>query len=392
MLRVSWTKTRIDLIIGCQSIFGNRLVDYLLLIAITLKKIDWYIIKKFLGTYFFTIVLILSIAIVLDFQQKTDKFTANEAPTWEIIKYYLNYIPYFANLFSALFVFVACIFFTSKLAGNSEIIAMLASGVSFNRLLRPYMISAAFLGLLNFSLTSFVIPDANIKRYEFLNTYWKDKKVKVTRNNQFMVEPDVVAYIYHYETERAIGTRFALERFEDKKLVSRLTAPRAEYKGDGIWHMNTYNLRTITEKGETLESGTDLDTLINITPQDIVIEKNEFETMTTPQLNEYIDRQKKRGVGNIQDFEIEFHKRFAALATSFILTLIGVSLSSKKIRGGMGINLGIGLVLAFAYILFQTVSSSYAVSGEMPVFAAVWLPNLIFTVIAIYLYIYKAPR
>ena len=114
--------------------------------------------------------------------------------------------------------------------------------------------------------------------------------------------------------------------------------------------------------------------------------------MTTPQLNEYIDRQKKRGVGNIQDFEIEFHKRFAALATSFILTLIGVSLSSKKIRGGMGINLGIGLVLAFAYILFQTVSSSYAVSGEMPVFAAVWLPNLIFTVIAIYLYIYKAPR
>ena len=357
-----------------------------------MKKIDWYIIKKFLGTYFFTIVLILSIAIVLDFQQKTDKFTANEAPTWEIIKYYMNYIPYFANLFSALFVFVACIFFTSKLAGNSEIIAMLASGVSFNRLLRPYMISAAFLGLLNFSLTSFVIPDANIKRYEFLNTYWKDKKVKVTRNNQFMVEPNVVAYIYHFETEKAIGTRFALEKFENKKLVSRLTAPRAEYIGDGVWHMSTYKVRTITDKGEMLESGSDLDTLINITPQDIVIEKNEFETMTTPELNNYIDRQKQRGVGNIQDFEIEFHKRFAALATSFILTLIGVSLSSKKIRGGMGINLGIGLVLAFAYILFQTVSSSYAVSGEMPVFAAVWLPNLVFTLIAIYLYIYKAPR
>ena len=357
-----------------------------------MKKLDWYIIKKFLGTYFFTIVLILSIAIVLDYQQKTEKFTANEAPNMEILKYYLNYIPYFANLFSALFVFVACIFFTSKLAGNSEIIAMLASGVSFNRLLRPYMISAALLGMLNFGLTSFVIPSANIKRYEFTNKYVKDKSVKVSRNNQFMIEPGVVAYIYHFETEKAIGTRFALEKFVDKKVVSRLTSPRAEYKGDGIWHMDTYNIRTITEKGEDLYSGTALDTLINITPEDIVIQPNEFETMTTPELNEYIDRQKERGVGNIQDFEIEYHKRFAALATSFILTLIGVSLSSKKIRGGMGINLGIGLVLAFAYILFQTVSSSYAVSGEMPVVAAVWLPNVLFTFIAIYLYLYKAPR
>lgn len=357
-----------------------------------MKKIDWYIIKKFLGTYFFTIVLILSIAIVLDFQQKTDKFTANEAPTWEIVKYYLYYIPYFANLFSALFVFVACIFFTSKLAGNSEIIAMLASGVSFNRLLRPYMISAAVLGLLNFTLTSFIIPDTNVYRYEFLNTYYKDKSVKVARNNQFMVEPGVVAYIHHFETQNAVGTRFALEKFDDKKLVSRLTAPRAEYKGDGVWHLPNYKVRTINEKGETVESGTELDTLIKITPQDIVIQKNEFETMTTPKLNAYINRQHKRGVGNIQDFEIEFHKRFAALATSFILTIIGVSLSSKKIRGGMGINLGIGLVLAFLYILFQTVSSSFAVSGEMSVILAVWLPNIFFAGVAWYLYTYKAPR
>lgn len=357
-----------------------------------MKRLDWYIIKKFLGTYFFTIVLILSIAIVLDFQQKTDKFTENEAPNWEIIKYYLNYIPYFANLFSALFVFVACIFFTSKLAGDSEVIAMLASGVSFNRLLRPYMISAAILGLLNFGLTSYIIPGANIKRYEFTNKYVKDKSVKVARNNQFMIEPGVVVYLNFFDNEKLVGNRFALEKYEDKKLVSRLTAPRAEYKGDGIWHLATYNIRTINEKGEDLFSGTELDTLVNLTPQDIVIQKNEFETMTTPELDEYINRQKQRGVGNIQDFEIEYHKRFAALATSFILTLIGVSLSSKKIRGGMGINLGIGLVLAFTYILFQTVSSSYAVSGEMPVFAAVWMPNIIFMIIAAYLYIYKAPR
>jgi len=357
-----------------------------------MKKLDWYIIKKFLGTYFFTIVLILSIAVVLDFQQKTDKFTANEAPAWDIVKYYFDFVPYFANLFSALFVFVACIFFTSKLAGNSEIIAMLSSGVSFNRLLRPYMISAAFLGIFNFVLQSFVIPDANIRRYDFLNHYYKDKSVKIARNNQFMIEPGVVAYIYYYEAERKVGTRFALEKYEDKKLVSRLTAPRAEYLGDKKWHMEEYKIRTITPKGEDLYVGQQLDTIVNIIPEDIVIQQNEFETMTTPALSAYIDKQKTRGVGNIQAFEIEYHKRFAALATAFIMTIIGVSLSSKKIRGGMGINLGIGLVLTFLYILFQTISSSFAVSGEMPVIQAVWLPNIIFAFIALYLYLYKAPR
>lgn len=357
-----------------------------------MKKLDWYIIKKFLGTYFFTIVLILSIAIVLDYQQKTDKFTANDAPTWEIVKYYFTFVPYFANLFSALFVFVACIFFTSKLAGNSEIIAMLASGVSFKRLLRPYMISAALLGILNFSLTSFVIPDANVKRYDFLNTYYKDRSVKSTRNSQFMVEPGLVGYIYYYDTERQTGTRFALERFDGKKLTSRLTAPRAEYKGNKVWHLESYNIRNITDRGEELFSGKDLDTIVNITPQDIVIQQNEFETMTTPKLHWYINKQKQRGVGNIQNFEIEYHKRFAALATAFILTIIAVSLSSKKIRGGMGINLGIGLVLAFTYILFQTVSTSFAARGQMPVFAAVWFPNVVFSIVAAYLYMFKAPR
>lgn len=357
-----------------------------------MKKLDWYIIKKFLGTYFFTIVLILSIAVILDYQQKVEHFNNHDTPFWLICKYYFDFVPYFANLFSALFVFIACIFFTSKLAGDSEIIAILSSGVSFNRLLRPYMISAAFLGVFNYVLQSYIIPDANIRRYDFLNKYYKDKAVKIARNNQLMIEPGVVAYIYYYEAERKIGTRFALERYENKKLVSRLTAPRADYLGDMKWHMDEYKIRTITDKGENLLIGENLDTIVNILPEDILIQQNEFETMTTPALNEYIDKQKSRGVGNIQAFEIEYHKRYAALATAFIMTIIGVSLSSKKIRGGMGINLGIGLVLAFLYILFQTISSSFAVSGEMPVIQAVWLPNIIFAVIAVYLYMFKAPR
>ena len=357
-----------------------------------LKKLDWYIIRKFLGTYFFTIVLILAIAIVLDYNDKMDKFEAHDTPTWEIVKYYLNYIPYFANLFGPLFVFVACIFFTSKLAGDSEIIAMLASGVSFNRLLRPYILSAAFLGLLTFTLNSFVIPPTSVNRIEFLNTYYKDKQKKVSTNNQFMVEPGVVFYMYMFEIRNNTGRRFALESYDNKKLVSRLTADKAEYKGDYHWELTRWNIRHINEDGETLESGLKMDTVIAIGPEDIIIQTDDYEKMTTPELSAYIEKQRFRGTGNIQDFEIEYHKRFAAIATSFILTLIGVCLSSKKIRGGLGINLGIGLVLAFVYILFQTVSSSFAVSGDMPVMAAVWLPNVVFLIIAIYLYKYKAPK
>ena len=357
-----------------------------------MKILDWYIIKKFLGTYFFTIALILSIAIVLDYNAKLEKFTAHEAPSWEIIKYYLNFVPYFANLFSPLFVFVACIFFTSKIAGDSEVIAMLASGVSFNRLLRPYLVSAAFLGILTFVLNSFVIPVTSIDRIEFLNTYYKDRKVMSSTNNQFMVEPGVVVFLYRFETKTNTGTRFALERYDDKKLVSRLTADKAEYKGDHLWGLTRWNIRDINPDGETLRSGLKMDTIVAIGPEDIIFQKNDFEKMTTPQLSAYIDKQRRRGTGNIQEFEIEYHKRFAAIATSFILTLLAVCLSSKKVRGGMGINLGIGLVLAFLYILFQTVSSSFAISGDMSVLTAVWLPNLVFLLIAIYLYKYKAPR
>jgi lipopolysaccharide export system permease protein len=357
-----------------------------------MKKIDWYIIKKFLGTYVFTIVLILSIAIVLDYNENMDKFTAHEAP-WKaiIFQYYLNYIPYFANLFSPLFVFVAVIFFTSKLAGNSEIIAMLASGISFNRLLRPYLISATVIALFTFSLNSFIIPKANIKRIEFRNHYIRDKETKVQNNNQFMVEPGVVAYFNNYNKLKQTGTGFALEKFEGKQLVSRLTADRAVYQGDYLWHITDYQIRTITDTGETLVTGAALDSTITIAPEDIIISKNDCEKMTTPELQVYIDKQQFRGVGNIKDFEIEYHKRWAAIATSYILTLIGVSLSSRKVKGGMGVNIGIGLVLSFIYILFQTVSSTFAVSGEMSVVFAVWLPNIVFAVIAYYLYL-KAPR
>ena len=357
-----------------------------------LRKLDWYIIRKFLGTFFFAILLIMAIAVVLDYNEKMDNFAEHEAPTSAVFKYYCTFIPYMANMLAPLITFVACIFFTSKLAGNSEIIAMLASGISFKRLLRPYMLSAAFLGLLTFALNSWVIPVTSIPRLELLKKYYKDKDVKVQRNNQFMVAPGEVAFFYTFDRTSQTGNRFALEKFEGTELKSRLTADQAVWQGNYIWHLTSYKIMDIHEDGETLTTGYGLDTLVHVAPDDIIIGSHDMEKLTTPELHNYIENQRSRGVGNIKEYEIEYHKRFAAIATSFILTFLGVCLSSKKIRGGMGVNLGIGLVLAFTYIMFQTVSSSFAVSGDMGVMLAVWLPNLVYLPLCWYVYEKKAPK
>lgn len=357
-----------------------------------MKKIDWYITRKFLGTFFFAILLIMAIAVVLDYNEKMDNFAENEAPTSAIIHYYLTFIPYMANMLAPLITFVACIFFTSKLAGNSEVIAMLASGISFKRLLRPYMLSAAFLGLLTFALNSYVIPVTSVTRLELLKKYYKDKDARVQRNNQFMVAPGEVAFFYTFDRDSKTGNRFALERFEGTEMVARLTADQAVWQGNDTWHLTNYKALEITPHGETVTEGYGLDTVIHVAPEDIIMGKYDMEKLTTPELHTYIEKQRDRGVGNIKEYEIEYHKRFAAIATSFILTFLGVCLSSKKIRGGMGVNLGIGLVLAFTYIMFQTVSSSFAISGAMSVVLAVWLPNLVYLPLCWYVYEKKAPK
>jgi Predicted permeases len=357
-----------------------------------LKRIDIYIIKKFLGTYFFAIALILAIAVILDIQQNMDYFMKNEAPLRKIVlEYYFNFIPYFANLFSPLFVFIAVIFFTSKLAENSEIIAMLASGMSFNRLMRPYMISATIIALFTFTLNSFIIPPANKIRREFSNKYIKNKATTYSRNNQLMVEPGVIAYVERYDSPSKTGNRFALEKFEDKKLVSKLTARRIKYQGDYKWELSDYSIRNFDGMKETIIKGNKLDSIIKFEPSDILISRYESELMNTPKLGSYISKQKERGVANIKNFEIEYHKRFAAIGASFILTAIGLALSSRKVKGGIGLNIGLGLLLSFSYILFQTVSASFAVSGKTSAFIAVWIPNFVYTFIAIFLY-RKAPK
>lgn len=359
-----------------------------------IRRIDWYIIKKFLGTYFFAIALIISIAVVFDVNEWIDKFINNKAPVKAIIfDYYANFIPYFSNLFSPLFVFIAVIFFTSKLADNSEIIAMMSTGLSFKRLLRPYMISAAIIAALTYGMGAYVIPKGNVTRLDFEDKYKKKKKKEYVRNVQVEVENGVIAYMERYENYNNTAYRFSLDKFEDKKLVSHLTAKSAVYDTTTIhkWTLKNYMIREMDGLKETITQGDRLDSIIKMEPRDFLIMKGQQETMTSSELSEYIDRQKRRGFANIKEFEIEYHKRIAMSFASFILTVIGVSLSSRKVKGGMGMYLGVGLALSFSYILFQTVSATFAINGNASPFLAVWVPNIVYAIIAIYLY-RKAPK
>lgn len=347
--------------------------------------LDWYIIRKFLGTYIFAIILILAITIIFDINEKLDAFM--KAPLKAtVFDYFLNFLPYFANQFSPLFTFIAVIFFTSKMADNSEIIAILSSGVSFHRLLRPYMISAAVIAAATYVLSAYIIPPANIKRIDFTNTYVKNKRIDYGSNIMLQVAPGEIAYISRFDNTTKTGVKFSLEKFEDKKLVSRLTAQTVRWDTLYQWKVQNYMIRDFVGNREIIKSGYSLDTIIPFEPRDFLISKDDQETLTSPQLRQYISRQKERGVANIKAFEIENERRYAMCAAAFILTVIGMSLSSRKVKGGMGINIGIGLGLSFSYIMFMTVTSTFAVSGITSPLVAMWIPNFIYLIIAIVLY------
>lgn len=357
-----------------------------------LKHLDWYIIKKYLGTFALSIVLIISISVIFDFTEKIDDFMENNAPVKAIVfDYYLNFIPFFTNMFTPLFAFISVIFFTSKLANNSEIIAMLAGGMSFRRLMRPYMVSAGLIALFSFVLMSFVIPPANRVRLEFEDQYVSKFKSDVARNVQLEIEPGVIAYFGRYEEARATGRYFSLEKFDGKTLVSRLTAQEIVMDSLYHWTVKNYLIREFDGMYERIRQGEQLDTVIHMDPADFFITAKEAAQMSTPQLHRYIEKRKERGLGNTQAFEDEYHKRYSTPLAALILTLIGVSLSSRKVRGGMGVNIGIGITLSALYILFTTFSSQLSIAGSMNPLLAVWLPNLLFLAIGLYLY-HKAPK
>lgn len=356
-----------------------------------LKQLDRYIIVKFIGTYVFAIMLIISLAIVFDVNENLNKFAEYHAPLRAIVfDYYANFVPYFSNLFSPLFVFIAVIFFTSKLAGNSEIVAMLAAGVSFKRLLRPYMFSCVLIAMLSYYLSAYVIPHGTVIRQNFEVKYKNKTNITSAENVQLQVGKGIIAYIQHYDNNMKKGYGFSLDKFENKKLVSHMTAMEIQY--DTIsdtkyhWTVRNWKIRRLKGLREHIESGVKCDTIIQMEPTDLVYSRGQQETFTSPELKDYISKQINRGSSNVVQYQVEYHKRIASSFASFILTIIGFSLSSRKRKGGMGLYLGIGLALSFTYIMLQTVSSTFAINAGFPPMLAAWVPNILFALVAYFCY------
>lgn len=353
-----------------------------------MKRLDRYIIGKFLGTFFFSIVLIMSIAVVFDLTEKLDDFFENQVTVREIIfDYYLNFIPYFMNMFSPMFVFIAVIFFTSKLAANSEIIAILAGGISFKRMMYPYMISAFAIALFSLLLNLFVIPPANKGRLAFEQKYIKKKYENTGRNLHYQISPGTFMYVESFATWNNTAYKFTLEDVDGHKIKSKLSAQAAQWDSlKGCWTLKNYHLRKYIGDSEVITTGKQLDTSLVVTIDDFYRRKNVVETLNYPQLNELIETQQMRGDQMVKYALIEKHTRFAMPFSAFILTIIGVSLSSKKRRGGIGMNIGIGIALSFSYILFLRFSQMFVHTGALPPSIALWLPNVIYAVIAVFLY------
>jgi lipopolysaccharide export system permease protein len=353
-----------------------------------LTKLDRYIIKKFLGTFFYSLVIILSITIIFDFSEKIDDFIEESAPAREIIfNYYMNFVPYFGNLFSSLFVFITVIFFTAKMATNTEIIAILSSGVSFARMLRPYFLSAIVIAILSTLLGNYVIPPATEVRLEFEHKYLRSPYRRTEKDIHKQVEPNVFVYIQSYSSASDVAYRFSMEKFKDNKLQSKLISNYAKWDtAKQKWEVKDYYIREIDGLEEKITKGQSLDTAIHLYPADLKSRLDIIETMTLPELNEYIDKMRLQGSENISSYIFDKHIRFSYPFSILIMTLIGVSLSCRKMRGGMGMYIGLGLLLSFSYILFMRFSKMFALSGSIPPVLAVWLPNILYGIIGVVLY------
>ncbi|MEG1738256.1 MAG: LptF/LptG family permease [Odoribacter sp.] len=354
-----------------------------------MKKLDLYIIRKFLGTFFFSLVLILCIVVIFDLSEKLEKFIENEAPVRAIIfDYYQNFIPYFANVFSPLFTFISVIYFTSKMAYDSEIIAILSTGISFKRFLLPYLLSASVIAILSFFLGAFIIPNANQRRIEFEKNYMGKRYANKEQNIHRQVAPGTFIYMSSYSVTSNIGYDFSIEKFNGDTLMTKLTSSRITWDNDSNrWTIHNWKLRVLNGERETYTTGQKIDTLMSFQPTEFAENPKKIkEQLTLPELDEYIDRMRLRGSSNIIEFQIEKYKMIANTFATFILTLIGVSISSRKIRGGMGLHLGLGLLLSFSYILFMQFSTVFATNGNMNPLLAVWLPNILFAIIGVFVY------
>lgn len=360
-----------------------------------IKILDWYIISKYLGTFLYTLTLFVIIIIIFDLSEKLDDFLSANLTFWQVISlYYAGSIPYYVNMLSPLINFIAVIFFTAKMADQTEIVPILSGGVSFNRFLVPYFVSAFIIFAVNLVSNLYILPYTNQLKNSFENTYVKKNDPSSKSNIHMKLDNNTYIHIDNFDNKSKVGTRFSLDNFKGDVLTKKLVAE--EIRWDSLkrsWKLVNYTIRDIKGLKETFTSGASLtkDTVLDMRPDDFSAYDNIFENLSNKELSEKIKKEKIRGSGIWNDLLFERYKRYLHPLSAFVLTLIGVALSSRKVRGGVGLPLGIGILLSFGYIVFNQFAKMFSLKGGMPPLLAVLAPTIFFGLLGYYL-LRKAPK
>ncbi len=359
-----------------------------------MKIIDKYILKKFLTTYVFVVLVILAVICAIDYSEKSDDFIKHSLGFKQIvIDYYFNFVMHLIGLITPLMVFIATVFVTSRMAGRTEIIAMLSGGMSYLRLFFPYMIGATIIAVFSFYLSGWVVPRANKTRVEFETAYVKKPFSFDERNVHSKIDSTTYVYLQSYNNQTFNGRKFTIERIENRKLIEKFSAENITWDTlKQTWHVDDYKIHTFYESREIIRTGKDMDTLMGLMPKDFESKYRYNETLTLPEIDEYIAEQKARGTAlGLGIYRVEKYQRYASPFAIIILTIMGIVVSSKKTRQGTSFNIALGFVLAFIFILFVVVARSLGQSGTLDPRVGAWIPNIIFGVVAIYLY-WRAPK
>lgn len=378
-----------------------------------MKLLDWYILKRFLSTFFFVVLILLAVITVIDLTEKMDKFAKAQLKAGQIAMYYLDFVPWIGSLITPITIFIATVYVCARMAGHTEIVAILSSGVSFRRFIVPLFIGAAVVAAISFVLNGWIIPDSNKSRLAFELQYIKNKYYFDQRNIHMQVAPDTYLYMQSYNNNNQTGYHFTLERFEDNRLIEKLYARRIEWDSTTQkWKLRNWTVRKIDaifektanpEKlidhpgssqvtfADSLMSGDATDTTLVIHPKEFENDYRKYDGLTLNELNDYIRTLRERGSTGVEVYEVEKYTRYSAPVTIFILVFMGAIVSSRKSRGGTGVQIALGFLLSFIFILFFTLFRTFAESGSLPPAVSVWIPNLIFGIISIAMYKY-VPR
>ncbi len=352
-----------------------------------MKVIDKYILKKLLSTFFFVVFLLVMIIVVIDITEKMERFTTADLTFKQVAGFYLDYIPWLANTIAPITVFIATVFVTANLASHTEIIAILSSGISFRRLMVPYMIGATFIGGVSFYFTGWVIPDTTKSRVEFEHKYLEAKFYFSERDNHFQEGQGLYVYVRNYVNTSNTGYNFTMEKFENYKLVEKLTSNNIKWNDETKkWQLNNWQLRILHKNGELIREGKRLDTLLRLHPDDFASNKRLNEALTIPELDQKINDLIDRGLDGYKIYQIEKYMRITYPFTAIILTFIAVIVSARRARGGTSFQIAMGFVISFVFIIFFVMSKSMAEGGSLNPLLAVWLPNITFTALGLVLY------